>query len=564
MWRKLSTVLMAVVAFGPALAVLYLLSNWRLQPAVRYPDLHTPWATLAIVCGWLGLAVALDLVLQVVRRDRRLSHGAWLFVGVAAACGACLYGLWTLWLTPLRAWALLIGGLGITGLFYLLYQCRRSFELRLFGVIFFLGGLVLFVVAIQEVRAIADMTHWAKTQGRIRHSGGSGSRASKFFVIELTYEYVVDGRQYAGSDGSWKSSRARQVWIGSDSPAYPSYGWREPVAVYYDPADPEKAVLTPGLSYATAFLLKTSLLGVLAGLTLSIVSTQARRTRDPAAEGNGAAAVAGKRTVDGHVTERWAVRIAFTLLPACALVVLVGIRPVPPGHMRVAPIDRVPTTTDELCRRGLDFLRGGDAKRAINNFVRALHLDPDDAALYYNRGHAFAELGRISEALHDWKKAIELDWHLALRLYYARRRLPSEGAELDQIITEAALNRLGDLDTVEGFAVGGMAEPGEFYTVSLILADHLDDTAFLRMAGDERPVLRAMALICLARRDPARHQTTIRSFYDDTAQVPYVPVGCMVSPISLAELARSIADDPDVLQYWAPEKTAWLWREQLE
>jgi hypothetical protein len=71
-----------------------------------------------------------------------------------------------------------------------------------------------------------------------------------------------------------------------------------------------------------------------------------------------------------------------------------------------------------------------------------------------------------------------------------------------------------------------------------------------------------MGLICLARKDIKRHEPVIRSFLQDTAEVGYVPMGCMVTSTSLAALARSVLEDPNTLQYWSPEKTAWYWNEQ--
>jgi uncharacterized protein YjaZ len=94
------------------------------------------------------------------------------------------------------------------------------------------------------------------------------------------------------------------------------------------------------------------------------------------------------------------------------------------------------------------------------------------------------KLGEFSRCVADWKKAIELDWRMALHAYYARRRLPAADAELDRIIAQAPLDHLGDLQAVSGYAVGYGAEPGDFYTTSLILADHLQDNDFLTMAED--------------------------------------------------------------------------------
>jgi hypothetical protein len=52
----------------------------------------------------------------------------------------------------------------------------------------------------------------------------------------------------------------------------------------------------------------------------------------------------------------------------------------------------------------------------------------------------------------------------------------------------------------------------------------------------------------------------IESFHADTAGVPYVPIGCSVGRITLADLAQQIVDDPGMLTYWDPARTDNRWR----
>lgn len=557
MRRRLLIILAAIIVFGPALSVLYFASTRWGRPAATYPDFHATWAIVSIICGYVGLVTALDLVLQVLRQDRRPSHSIWLCTGTAAGCVAGFLSLWMMWLTPWRPWLLIVYGLALAGLFLLLYRCRRRFEIGLFGVVFAVVGLALFVFALREVYAIADMTAWVKTQGKILDSGGSGLRASKFMTRILAYEYVVGRQRYVGHEDSWKSSRMCYGWS-ENLYRLSSYAWNERVAVYYDPLQPDRAVLMPGLSYAVAFVLRTSLLSMFGGMMLLVASAQIRQVKKPMPQMAGSAGPIGA----GHSLEPWAGRIAFAVLSACALLSVTCIQSLRPGAMKVAKIDNVPGTADELCERGLDLLREHDPKRAFNNFTRVLRLDPNHAAVYYDRGHACAQMGQMAQALDDWRKAIQLDWRMAFHVYYAHRRLAPQDVELDEIITRIASDHLGDLKVVSGYAVGAMAEAGEFYTASVILSSHLSDEEFLHMAANENPVIRAMALICLARRDVARHRTTIQSLYDDATEILYMPMGCLVSPISLGALAKSIFEDPNTLQYWNPEKTRWLWQRE--
>ena len=167
---------------------------------------------------------------------------------------------------------------------------------------------------------------------------------------------------------------------------------------------------------------------------------------------------------------------------------------------------------------------------------------------------------QVAQAIAGWKKAVLQDWHKAFEVYYAHRKLRSQDIELNQMIANVALDHLADLEEVSGYAVGYAGGPGGFYTASLILSACLSDEDFLRMASDKKALVRAMALVCLARRDITRHQSTIRTFCNDAAEVEYMPGGCIVSRIPLGMLAKNILDDPKTLQYWDPEKTRWLWQ----
>ena len=48
-------------------------------------------------------------------------------------------------------------------------------------------------------------------------------------------------------------------------------------------------------------------------------------------------------------------------------------------------------------------------ERSIKDYDKAIELDPNDAAAYYNRGHSYSDLGQYQRAIEDFDKAIELD-----------------------------------------------------------------------------------------------------------------------------------------------------------
>jgi tetratricopeptide (TPR) repeat protein len=208
-------------------------------------------------------------------------------------------------------------------------------------------------------------------------------------------------------------------------------------------------------------------------------------------------------------------------------------------------------------QRGYYFYRQNEFDRAIEDYTCTIQLNSKDESVYFWRGRAWAEKGNSKQAVEDWKKSIQLDWHNALHLYYIRRSLKSPNYELDRLIKDTAIQHLTDLDIVDGYAVYYSARPGDLYTVSLILSQPFEEEKFLNMVKDDNPVIRALALISLAREDIKKYEQIIHSFYADTVEVEYVPSGCGVTRITLGKLAKNIISDPNLLDCWAPERTNW-------
>jgi len=69
--------------------------------------------------------------------------------------------------------------------------------------------------------------------------------------------------------------------------------------------------------------------------------------------------------------------------------------------------------------RGYAYAELKEFERAIEDFSKAIELDPNDAEAYYNRGLAYAKLGKYEQAIKDYDKAIELNPALA-DAYYNR------------------------------------------------------------------------------------------------------------------------------------------------
>jgi tetratricopeptide (TPR) repeat protein len=61
------------------------------------------------------------------------------------------------------------------------------------------------------------------------------------------------------------------------------------------------------------------------------------------------------------------------------------------------------------CDRGLDKVMQSDDEGAIEDFTRAIDIDPEYADAYYNRACAKYDLDDCAGAVEDYTKTIELD-----------------------------------------------------------------------------------------------------------------------------------------------------------
>ncbi|MHC4167917.1 MAG: ankyrin repeat domain-containing protein [Planctomycetota bacterium] len=213
---------------------------------------------------------------------------------------------------------------------------------------------------------------------------------------------------------------------------------------------------------------------------------------------------------------------------------------------------------DGFYKRAGHFHGENRLDRAIEDYTACIKIDSKKDLAYFNRGGAWAKRGKPEKAIEDWKTAIKLNWRNISYIHFSRGRHRVLNSELDRLIRETAENHLNDLDKVSGYAVGYGGSPGDFYVLSLILSNPFEESKFLKMIQDYKPIIRAMAIICLGRQDLSRYKSTISSLYEDEAEVSYVPIGCIVGKISIANLAKDIIEDPNLLDYWSPSHTEWL------
>lgn len=203
-------------------------------------------------------------------------------------------------------------------------------------------------------------------------------------------------------------------------------------------------------------------------------------------------------------------------------------------------------------RRAEAYLYDNELDRAVADFNRSIALDPLSDSAYLLRGWVWARKGASAQAVSDFTVAIRLNWHQITQVYYALHQLDPRDASLEALIRSTAISHVSELETVSGRAVGAGGGPGEFYTVSLILAEYLGEDDFLGMLKSDAPMVRAMGLICLARADKIKHRSAIEALYTDEAEVEYNPMGCIIGRTTLGELARGLLNDRELTKCWLP------------
>jgi len=72
-----------------------------------------------------------------------------------------------------------------------------------------------------------------------------------------------------------------------------------------------------------------------------------------------------------------------------------------------------PNFAEAYYNRGNAYAKLNQPERAIKDYDRAIALNPNDAAAYNNRGLAYAELNQLERAIKDYDRAIELNPALA-------------------------------------------------------------------------------------------------------------------------------------------------------
>ena len=74
--------------------------------------------------------------------------------------------------------------------------------------------------------------------------------------------------------------------------------------------------------------------------------------------------------------------------------------------------------------RGLRHVRKGDYRKAIREFDKAIHLNPNYSEAYYNKGTIYSYKGEYSRAIENFNAALGLDPQLHQSILQQRYCLP--------------------------------------------------------------------------------------------------------------------------------------------
>ena len=64
----------------------------------------------------------------------------------------------------------------------------------------------------------------------------------------------------------------------------------------------------------------------------------------------------------------------------------------------------------------------GTLDKAMEDYDRAIHLNPSDPNAYYNRGLVFDKMGRLDKAIADFRKSCDLGRREGCRVAQTLRR----------------------------------------------------------------------------------------------------------------------------------------------
>jgi tetratricopeptide (TPR) repeat protein len=138
----------------------------------------------------------------------------------------------------------------------------------IFGILFMLPGIAVVFYGIKELKKAMASKNWSTTVGKVISSevirDTSGKRP--IYIPKVFYEYSVTGNKYSSNEvsiGHWDSSSPKGA-----QKIVNRYPTGKDVIVYYDPDNPEDAVLEPGTSIGDYTLILFGAIFIGAGLLI--------------------------------------------------------------------------------------------------------------------------------------------------------------------------------------------------------------------------------------------------------------------------------------------------------
>lgn len=154
------------------------------------------------------------------------------------------------------------------------------------GLVFMVAGGFIFPIGYQELKNAQDSLDWPTTYGVIILSEVKEIKdeGSTTFSANVRYKYSIGEKPYSSdqvSFGQYSSSDSEYAWS-----IIHRYSTGQKVKVYFNPADPNKSVLEPGVSWVSYMPLGISTavfaFGAIEAIFFGIVAPKQRRRRTEA------------------------------------------------------------------------------------------------------------------------------------------------------------------------------------------------------------------------------------------------------------------------------------------
>jgi len=117
-------------------------------------------------------------------------------------------------------------------------------------------------------------------------------------------------------------------------------------------------------------------------------------------------------------------------------------------------------------------------------------------------------------------------------------------AEYSTLSYDDALLVLQQTSCIDGRCVGPRCSEGRFYALSVNLLPKINDRRVEELLVHTNPSCRVMALLWLALSSDSTQRARLEDFSSDSAIVEVLEFGCMVSPSSIAQIAKQLSQNP--------------------